>query len=327
MIGALWTGFTAWVFLDSMVLPLIEPLVAMALSSMVLLSYRFMIVEKDRRYLRKEFSSYVSPNLVEAIIDSPDHTAVDARHQDCSFIFTDMANFTAMVESLDPELLRKVISDYIDGMVGIVFKHGGTLDKIVGDALCIFFSAPISQSDHAQRAVDCAVELDRWARGYVSRMSASGIVIGKTRIGVNSGEVVVGNFGGSALFDYTAYGDAVNTAARLESVNKYLGTNICVSRQTVDRCEIFVGRPIGQLVLKGKSTSTEAYEPLSQTQLQSPATKAYLDAYELMAAYDRNAGSVFAQAAIDYPEDPLMTFHHERLKEGEFGDIIVMSEK
>ena len=87
-------------------------------------------------------------------------------------------------------------------------------------------------------------------------MNEKGIAIGKTRIGVNSGEVVVGNFGGSTMFDYTAYGDAVNTAARLESINKQLGTNICVSSKTIDKCKIFVGRPVGNLVLKGKSEKT-----------------------------------------------------------------------
>ena len=207
-----------------------------------ILSYRFIIADKDKRYLRQEFSSYVSPNLVEAIIDSPDRSAVTARQQECSFVFTDLANFTTTVESLDPEVLRTLISEYIDGMVKIVFEHDGTLDKVIGDALCIFFSAPIVQADHAQRAVDCALELDAWSRDYVSRMNEKGILIGKTRIGVNSGQVVVGNFGGSRMFDYTAYGDAVNTAARLESINKQLGTNICVSSKTIEQCKIFVAK-------------------------------------------------------------------------------------
>ena len=327
LFGSLWASIAIWVFRDAIVLPLIEPLAAMLLSSVVSLSYRFIIVDKDKRYLRQEFSSYVSPNLVEAIIDSPDQSAAAARHQECSFVFTDLANFTTTVESIDPEVLRTLMSEYIDGMVGIVFKHNGTLDKVVGDALCIFFSAPIAQADHAQRAVDCALELDAWSRDYVIGMNEKGIAIGKTRIGVNSGEVVVGNFGGSTMFDYTAYGDAVNTAARLESINKQLGTNICVSSQTIEKCKIFVGRPVGNLVLKGKSEKTEAYEPLNEAELQSPEIEAYLEAYGLMASADPNAEAAFAKAAADFPTDPLIKFHYQRLKNGESGNTIVISEK
>ena len=327
LFGGLWASLATWLMRDATVLPLIEPLAAMILSSVVLLSYRFIIADKDKRYLRQEFSSYVSPNLVEAIIDSPDRSAVTARHQECSFVFTDLANFTTTVESLDPEVLRTLMNEYIDGMVQIVFEHDGTLDKVIGDALCIFFSAPIVQADHAQRAVDCALELDAWSRDYVSRMNEKGILIGKTRIGVNSGQVVVGNFGGSTMFDYTAYGDAVNTAARLESINKQLGTNICVSGKTIEKCKIFVGRPVGNLVLKGKSEKTEAYQPLSEMELQSPAIEAYLEAYGLMESADPNAEAAFAKAAADFPTDPLIKFHYQRLKNGESGNTIVMSEK
>jgi len=158
-------------------------------------------------------------------------------------------------------------------------------------------------------------------------MNEKGILIGKTRIGVNSGQVVVGNFGGSTMFDYTAYGDAVNTAARLESINKQLGTNICVSSKTIEQCKIFVGRPVGNLVLKGKSEKTEAYQPLSEMELQSPAIEAYLEAYGLMVSADPNAEAAFAKAAADFPTDPLIKFHYQRLKNGESGNTIVMSEK
>ena len=308
-------------------LPLLEPLIVMVISSILLLSYRFIIVDKDKRFLRQEFSSYVSPNLVEVIVDNPDGSVVAARHQECSFVFTDLAGFTTMVESLDPEDLRAIMSDYIDGMMNIVFEYNGTLDKIIGDALCIFFSAPIAQEDHAQRAVNCALELDAWARNYVTSMKEKEIYFGKTRIGVNSGEVVVGNFGGSSIFDYTVYGDAVNTAARLESVNKQLGTNICISGNTVKKCTNFVGRPVGNLVLKGKTEHTQTYEPLKNLEFQSPVVEAYLEAYKLMESVDPKAEAAFAKAYSNFPADPLIKLHYERLRRGERGDTIVMTEK
>jgi adenylate cyclase len=325
--AGLWSLATIWLFRDAVVLPLIAPLAVMALSSVATLGYRFIVIDKDKRFLRDAFSSYVSPNLVEVIVNDPEGSAVAARRQECSFIFTDLAGFTSLVEGTDPKLLHPILNDYIDGMVAIAFKHSGTLDKVVGDALTIIFSAPIEQPNHAQRAVDCALELDAWARAYAIGLNEKGIALGKTRVGVNTGPVVVGNFGGSNLFDYTAHGDAINTAARLESVNKHLGTNVCISGATAEKCQNFVGRPMGKLVLKGKSEGTEAFEPLTETEMDSPRVQAYLAAYHLMAANDPRAAEAFASAAANFPGDPLVAFHHEWLKKGENGDTVVMAEK
>ena len=318
--AGLWTIAATWLFRDALVLPLIDPLAAISMTSVVTLSYRFIVIDKDKRYLRQAFSSYVSPNLVDIIVNNPDGSAVAARRQECTFIFTDLADFTAMVEIIDPDILPSILNDYIDGMISIAFSHNGTLDKVVGDALVIFFSAPIYQSDHAQRAVDCALELDAWARDYAARMNNNGIPMGKTRVGVNTGLVVVGNFGGSSMFDYTAHGDAVNTAARLESVNKHLGTNVCISGNTVEKCQHFVGRPAGKLVLKGKSEGTKVFEPLTEAEMESPMVQAYLTAYTLKAAGDPSAAESFASAAADFPDDSLIAFHHARLKNGETGE-------
>jgi len=252
---------------------------------------------------------------------------VAARRRECSFIFTDLADFTAMVEGTDPEVMHPILNDYIDGMVAIAFKHHGTLDKVVGDALSIFFSAPVEQPDHAQIAVDCALELDAWARRYAAGVNDKGIPMGKTRIGVNTGTVVVGNFGGSSMFDYTAHGDAINTAARLESVNKHLGTNVCIGGDTVAKCRRFVGRPVGKLVLKGRSGGTDAFEPLTEAALESPAVRDYLAAYKQMAEGDPGAKAAFARAASRYPDDPLIAFHDTRLSNGESGDVVVMAAK
>ncbi len=325
--AALWGLAAIWLFRGAYVLPLIAPLLGMALTSVATLGYRFVVVDKDKRFLRDSFSSYVSPNLVEAIVSDPEGRAVSARRQDCSFIFTDLAGFTSLVEGTDPELLHPILNEYIDGMVAIAFNHGGTLDKVVGDALTIIFSAPVEQPDHAQRAVDCALELDAWARAYAADLNAKGIALGKTRVGVNTGPVVVGNFGGSNLFDYTAHGDAINTAARLESVNKHLGTNLCISGATAQRCQNFIGRPVAKLVLKGKTEGTETFEPLTEAEMESPMVQGYLAAYHLMAAGAPEASEAFASLAAEFPGDPLITFHHQRLLNDETGDTVVMAEK
>ena len=325
--AGLWCLAATWLFSAAMVLPLIDPLAAMVFAAVATLGFRFIVIDKDKRFLRDAFSSYVSPNLVEAIVNDPRGAAVAARRQECSFIFTDLAGFTTLVEGTDPEVLHPVLNDYIDGMVAIAFKHRGTLDKVVGDALTIIFSAPVEQPDHARRAVECALELHAWARAYAADMNEKGIALGKTRVGVNSGSVVVGNFGGSNLFDYTAHGDAINTAARLESVNKHLGTDVCISGATAEQCPDFVGRSVGKLVLKGKSEGTEVFEPLTAAEMESPAVQAYLAAYRLMAVADAEAPEAFDRAAEKFPGDPLIAFHQARLKRGENGDTVVMAEK
>ena len=156
-------------------------------------------------------------------------------------------------EGLEPEVLVRLLNEYLDGTCRIVPRHGGTIDKIVGDALHVMFNAPGDQPDHAERALECALELDEFCCRYAAGQRDLGIDLGNTRIGVNTGETVVGNFGGATRFDYTAHGDAINTAARLESVNKHFDSRICVSETTLERCAYPHHRPIGRLVLKGKS--------------------------------------------------------------------------
>ena len=307
------TGF----FVNADVIPIIDPFMAASLSAISTLIFRFLIVDKDKRFLRSAFSSYVSPNLVEVIVKDPDGKMVAARRRECTFIFTDLADFTAMVESSDPKELTRILNDYIDGLLEIIFRHEGTLDKIVGDAMTVIFSAPVVQHDHAQRGINCALEIDRWTDKFAAETNASGFPMGITRIGVHSGSVIAGKFGGSKFFDYTAYGDAMNTAARLESVNKQLGTKICISAETVDKAHYFIGRPIGNLILKGKKQGIKVFEPLSTETLESPAIQSYLRAFSLLEANNPKALTAFSDAAYKFPNDPLIIFHHKRLQSGE----------
>ena len=126
-------------------------------------------------------------------------------------------------------MLGPLLNDYLTGMTDLVFAHDGTVAKIVGDALHVLFGAPGEQPDHAARAVKCALALDEYAQAFRERWRSKGMALGVTRLGVHAGPAIVGNFGGGRFFDYTAYGDTVNVAARLEAANKQLGTRICLS--------------------------------------------------------------------------------------------------
>src|SRR5437763_5756241 len=171
-------------------------------------------------------------------------------------------------------------------MTDIVFAHDGTVTKIIGDALHVLFGAPADQPDHAARAIACALDLDQFAQIFRKAWEGDGIGVGVTRIGVHAGPAVVGNFGGGRFFDYTAYGDTINIAARLEAANKELGTRICASQAIMAEVAEIQGRPIGDLILRGRGAPLRAFEPLPPAQYHDPSTAAYLKAFAHLEAGD-----------------------------------------
>ena len=154
-----------------------------------------------------------------------------------------------------------------------------------------------------------------------------GLDIGKTRIGVNTGNVIIGNMGSKNQLDYRALGDAINVAARLESANKYVGTRVCVSETAVEKCSNFVGRPIGSLLLKGKSKPVATFEPLTKKQLDSNNVRDYLKAFELLNENNTVAKKEFKELCNRYPDDQLAKSHFDRLNSGKTGSTIILSHK
>ncbi|MCP5373041.1 MAG: adenylate/guanylate cyclase domain-containing protein [Hyphomicrobiales bacterium] len=325
--AAAWTALAVALFRGAVVLPLLDPLVAGGVTAVVLYAYRFTVADRDKRFLRTAFASYVSPNLVEELARDPGMLKLGGERREVTSLFTDLEGFTTLVEKTDPQTVARVLNAYLDGVVSIVFDHQGTIDKVIGDAVSVIFSAPLAQPDHARRAVDCARAIDAFARDFTRRQNADGVPLGKTRIGVNSGVVLVGNFGGSRFFDYTAHGDAINTAARLEGVNKYLGTAVCVAGTTARLCPGFTGRPVGDLVLKGKTEAVAAFEPLTPERLATGAVRDYITAFGRMRDGDPGAEAAFADLVARHPDDPLAAFHLARLRAGETGTTIVLRDK
>jgi adenylate cyclase len=179
--------------------------------------------QQEAERARAQLSRYFSPSLVDLLAAETGHINLDAQWRDITSMFTDIASFTTLVEGLSAHTIGPLVNEYITGMTDIVFDQGGTLMNIIGDALIVMFGAPTDQPDHAERAVACALTLDAYAEAFRARWRQKGVVIGVTRIGINSGPALVGNFGGGRFFDYAAYGDTLSIAARLETANKQLG--------------------------------------------------------------------------------------------------------
>lgn len=322
-----WAISAVLIFDQSLILPLLLPLMAGFLTFVLVLGLRFVFLDKDARFLRKAFSSYVAPALVDQLIKQPDKLKLGGERREMTFLFTDLAGFTSLIEQQDPDEAVHLLNAYLDQMMQIAKRHGGTIDKVVGDALHVIFSAPLDQSDHAKRAVDCALEMDVFASGFAMEQQSNGIPFGHTRIGVNSGPAIIGNFGGNEFFDYTAHGDAVNTAARLESVNKQFGTLLAVSGETVRCCPDFSGRLIGHLILKGKTQATEVYEPICNEAEQSELFAKYASAFELLEREEAGAKAAFSALAKEFPDDGVTQFHLSRLNSSQTGAIIELQSK
>jgi class 3 adenylate cyclase len=264
-------------------------------------------------------SRYFSPQIASRIAAGAEGDGMEVHWRDVAAIFTDIADFTSLVETAAPEVLGTLLNEYVGGMTDAVFAHEGTVAKVIGDAIQVLFNAPGDQADYATRAIACAHALDDWSEKFRERWKAKGVNFGMTRIGVHAGPALVGNFGGGRFFDYTAYGDTINTTARLETANKFLGTRICASAAVADAAEGFQGRPIGDLILRGRSEPLRAYEPLPPAKFTESATAQYAEAFAKLEAADVGAMPAFAALVGQHADDSLAGFHLKRLLNGAKG--------
>ena len=283
-----------------------------------------MMREARRRQAEAErahasLSRYFSPQIASRLACDGEADGMAVHWREIATIFTDITSFTTLVESATPEVLGSLLNEYVGGMTDVVFAHDGTVAKIIGDAIQVLFNAPGDQPDYATRAVACAHDLDIWAEQFRERWKDKGVNFGATRIGVHAGPALVGNFGGSRFFDYTAYGDTINTAARLEAANKHLGTRICVSAAIANGVERFQGRPVGDLVLRGRSEPLRAFEPLPAERFGGAATTQYSEAFAKLEAGDAAAMPAFAALVGLHADDALAGFHLRRLLNGAKG--------
>lgn len=282
----------------------IYPLIGLALTYLGCESWRNLVVEKKGRQLKKAFSNYVSPDLVKEIEKNPDKLVLGGEEREISILFSDIRGFTTVSEELTPPELVKLLNEYLSPMTRIVLEEKGTLDKFIGDAVMALFNAPLDVPEHATRACRAAVrmleELENLNLGFKSR-GMKEINIG---IGINTGKAIVGNMGADIRFDYTAIGDSVNLASRLEGQNKYYGTSILISGDTFEQVKNgeFTFRQVDLVQVKGKNRPVAMYELMVKNLELLPQFEAAITKYrnrEFKAAREQ-----FTELAERYHDGP-----------------------
>jgi adenylate cyclase len=323
-----WAGGAALFHQGGPLVGLVTPSLSLAMSFFAMEAVSGSEARAQREFIKGVFSHHVAPEVVEQIINDPAKmTSLEGERRTMTFLFTDVADFTTMSENVESRELARVLNAYLEGMTDIVQKHGGMVDKFIGDAVFAIFNAPIDLPDHARAAVKCALEMDRFSSAFSQEQNARGVPFGHTRIGIHTGTAVVGNFGSRMRHNYTASGDAVNTASRLEGLNKYFGTRLSVSGATRLLCADIRFRPTASVVLKGKSNAIEVWEPLQDGDRDESFFARYCEAYEMLKDGVRDAKPLFEALAREVPDDPCVAFHLGRLRQGAKGIAVVMTEK
>lgn len=216
---------------------------------------------KKAMFLENTLSRYISREVVNLILRKPEDLILDGEEKDITILFTDIRNFTSMSENMNPKDIVTILRDYFEAMVKVIFKYNGTLDKFIGDAMMCVYGAPVDQSNHAENAILSALEIKKELKKFNNSRINSGLSEIKIGIGINSGTAITGNVGSKERLEYTAIGDSVNTASRLESTNKIYGTTIIVSENTHDRVKgKFISREIDVVNLKGKEIPVKIFE-------------------------------------------------------------------
>ncbi len=217
---------------------------------------------EQRRFAQSALGKYLPRDIAAAILKDPDSLSLHGEKREIFVVFTDLEGFTKLSHAIEPEMVATLLNRYLEMLSSVVLDHGGTIDKFVGDAVVAFWGAPISRPDDGRRAAMAAVAMFEAGEQFRKSVPEGVPAIGRTRVGLHHGEAIIGNFGGEGRIQYTALGDSMNTASRLESANKKLGTKILVSEDAVELSGLDIFRPMGCIALRGRSTPITVFEPV-----------------------------------------------------------------
>lgn len=290
-----------------LVLPYLSGALAIVLVFPLVLGVRFAVLDRDQRQIRNAFKLYLPGTLIDDMIASGQSPRLGGEERDLSILFCDIAGFTRMSEGMEPEALVGVLNRYFTVMTDIIEAHGGFVDKYIGDAVLAVFGAPYRNENHARAAVDAALAMREAMETDPTLLATEAGVRGSNRIGIATGPALIGNIGSPRRFNYTVMGDTVNLASRLEGANKYYGTFLMVSGETVaQHGDPGRFRELDTVQVVGRVEPVRVFEPLSDRRLADPQESLNRAAYDHALA-DWRAGR-FTDAALAFgaltPMDP-----------------------
>jgi adenylate cyclase len=304
---AAWFAFTQYGLLLEPVKPGLILIVAFLTGSVA----RHVASEREQRWVREAFSKYVSPSVVNQLIAAPDLLRLGGERREVTILFTDLAGFTTIAESLKSEQVATIINRHLSETTETIQRHGGTVDKFIGDGVMAFWGAPIADADQAVHAVRAAIDMQNELSAMRIQLQREMGVELHMRIGINRGECIVGNMGGKNHFNYTLMGDAVNLASRIEGVNKVYGTGILISDSVAAAVDGKIRlREIDTVRVKGKQAGTTLHVP-SDDETLNAMTAGALAAYRA-GEFGRSV-ELWQAIAGRYPQDPVASVFLARM--------------
>lgn len=276
--------------------------------------------KKKTKFVTTLFGKYVSPSVVDDILKGQEGITLDGRSQEVTVLFSDLRSFTTLSESLSPRETGRLLNTYFDTMIPIVFDHQGTLDKLIGDAIMAFFGAPGTLQNHPVKAAQTALSMvEKLKRLKIDRNDIRGIDRLDVGIGLNTGQVIVGNLGSQRFMDYTVIGDTVNLGSRLEGLNKTYGTSIIISRATAEKLDKgFVLRELDKVMVKGKEDAVTIFELMGFEDNIEAKKLELVERFTSAIAYYRNrewdqAQDAFKKTLELYHEDKTSHLYLDRI--------------
>jgi adenylate cyclase len=325
--GALW----AWTALVAV--PLAAPGLAGGAAAIGAFLYRLIVEGKQKRAMHRAFRSYLAPEVLREVLRDPDAVRLGGEAREVTLFFTDLQGFTGLAEHSQPSELVAFLNAYFTRMCQPVLAEHGVIDKFIGDAIMAFFGAPIGTANHGSAAVRAALSALEVSEQIASEAAARGLPLIKTRIGIHTGTAIVGNMGSAERFDYTAIGDTVNLASRLEGANKSFGTR-CLASETAWAMvgEEVVGREVGRIGVVGRKAPIRVFEPLAlraraSTEELALATQ-WQEVVRSLREGDRAASRKTLAACLELREADFLTkLYLEKLDEPTFDGVFRLDSK
>lgn len=276
-----WVAGAVWAFRSGLALPLFDPLAAGAVTLTVLLGYKAAVSDKDKRYIRRVFSYYLPPAVIERMVQGDQLPKLGGELRVVTMMFSDVAKFTTLSEGLNASQVAGFLNEYLTEMSDIIEAHDGFIEKFVADEITAVFGAPVDDEDHAVHAVLAGLASVQKLRTMTGAFGLPDDRRISSRFGVNTGELLVGNMGSNRRFNYATLGDAANLGSRLEGANKFYGTDILVGEETARQCgDRIVFREIDTIRVVGRETPVRIFEPLASAEAATATETGFRDEYE-----------------------------------------------